>query len=69
VARAAVWAPWACRGAWAATWAARATWATAVVEAAEALVNTTEQEFANIVREIIPIEMFNIDPNSTYINQ
>jgi hypothetical protein len=68
-AEAAAWAAWAAVAAEAAeaAWAAAAVRAAVVVdELAEA---TIEQQLASIVREIIPIEMFNIDPNSTYINQ
>jgi hypothetical protein len=55
-----------------ASWAVRLTvkMTAAAVRAAvvvDALTEaTSEQQLANIVREIIPIEMFNIDPNSTY---
>jgi hypothetical protein len=71
---AAAWAAWdeeavdVARAARAAAWAARA----AVVKAAWAAWAadvTIDPQLASIVREIIPIEMFNIDPNSTYNNQ
>jgi hypothetical protein len=70
-------AAWAVEAAWAAAAAAEAVpaacaaaeavWAAWVEEAVDAKA-AIDPQLANIVREIIPIEMFNIDPNSTYKN-
>ena len=51
-----------------ASWTADATRAWAKTAAARAACATIERQMANLVREIIPIEYFSIDPNSTYIN-
>ena len=64
----------AAEAAWAAAWAVEAeaeeaARAAAWAVEAEAEEATIEQQMANLVREIIPIELFNIDLNSTYNNQ